>query len=564
MAGANSHFDARRNLVEEFIFGTLATDELKLVHHRTQRQGLQHRHDLSPRDPVPGQAVTLRVYLGPDLAAEQVDCYYTLDGSEPAGARGVAHQGHVVHLQRVGVEWDTLVWGYLSEWQATLPAQPEGTLVRYRIGAYGADGGEVFADWPDVQATAEQAAAAFFREEPLPARPAGDPERGQTFAYGVDRLGPPPWARQAVIYQVFVDRFYPGRGRTWTQTDDLLGFCGGTLWGLAEKLDYVADLGADCLWLSPIFASPTHHGYDATDLTHVEPRLGGDEALRAVVAGAHERGIRVLLDFVCNHVSDQHPYFQEALSDADSPYRNWFTFDDSDVGYRTFFGVATMPQINLANPAARQWVVDAARFWLREYDVDGYRLDYANGPGPDFWTEFWAACKAEQPNCYCFGEIIDAPHVQRTYVGRLDGCLDFFAGDALRRTFALGTRTEAELERFLERHLAFFPGTFVMPTFLDNHDMDRFLYLAGGDEDALRRAAAVQMRLPGPPIIYYGTEVGLSQRAGTAEGHGLHVSRVPMVWGEEQDRDLLAYYQRLIQERRSGSLSRRYAYRGEG
>jgi glycosidase len=146
--------------------------------------------------------------------------------------------------------------------------------------------------------------------------------------------------------------------------------------------------------------------------------------------------------------------------------------------------------------------------------------------------------------------VVDAPSVQRTYVGRLDGCIDFFAADALRRTFALGRWTEDHLERFLDRHAAYFPDSFLMPTFLDNHDMDRFLHLAGGDKEALRRAAAVQMRLPGPPIIYYGTEVGLSQTHTTREGMGLHFSRVPMPWDAEQDQELLAYYKALIRERR--------------
>ena len=122
-----------------------------------------------------------------------------------------------------------------------------------------------------------------------------------------------------MIYHVFVDRFYPGGGVDWLQTDDLNGFCGGTLWGIAEKLDYIADLGVTCLWLSPIFPSPTHHGYDATDLYHIEPRLGGDEALRALVAEAHERDIRVLLDFVCNHVSNEHPIFEEARASPVQP-----------------------------------------------------------------------------------------------------------------------------------------------------------------------------------------------------------------------------------------------------
>lgn len=536
--------------MEEFTFGTLATDELKLVHHRAARQGLQHGHALVPRDPEPGQSITLTVQVGPDLDADRVACYYTVDGSEPAGGRGVAHNGQVLMLEPSSVEWDTLSWGYLALWQGTLPPQSEGTIVRYRIGAWSGDGPETFADWPQVQIITEQAAHAFFLGEPLPDMELGDPAQGHTFVLSVDRLCAPDWAREAVIYHVFVDRFYPGKGQDWLQTEDLLGFCGGTLWGLAEKMDYVAALGATCLWLSPIFPSPTHHGYDATDLYHIEPRLGGDEALRAVVDQAHQWGIRVLLDFVCNHVSNKHPIFLEAQADPASRYRDWFTFDNSEFGYRTYFGVRTMPEINIANPDTRKWLIDAACFWLREFDIDGYRLDHAQGPGPDFWTDFWTACKAEKPGCFCFGEVVDAPHIKRTYAGRLDGCLNFFVADALRRTYALGRWTEDLMERFLKRHYMFFPPDFVMPTFIDNHDMNRFLFLAGGDKAALRRAAAVQMRLPGPPIIYYGTEVGLNQELSVHDGSGMHVNRVPMVWGKGQDRELLEYYKSLIRDRR--------------
>jgi glycosidase len=113
------------------------------------------------------------------------------------------------------------------------------------------------------------------------------------------------------------------------------------------------------------------------------------------------------------------------------------------------------------------------------------------------------------------------------------------------------------LARFLVRHQSFLPDGFLMPTFLDNHDMDRFLYLAGGDKGALRRAAALQMRLPDPPIIYYGTEVGLSQTTSTRDGMGLQVSRTPMVWGDEQDKELLATYRALIRERQRSGATRR-------
>lgn len=535
----------------DFIFGTLATDELKLVHHRANRRGIQHRYQSEPRDPRPGEPVTLHVSIGPDLAIEHVACYYTLDGSLPVGHCGTARHGQVVMFSHVETVWETLVWGYVAHYQATLPPQPDGTMVRYKIGAWSEGQPEVFGDWPNVTATAEKAASAFFAGQPLPEdfRP-GNAGIGDTFALQVDTLTPPMWAKDAIIYHIFVDRFYPGDGKEWLQTEDLNGICGGTLWGVIDKLDYVIELGATCIWLSPTWPSPSHHGYDTIDYCRVEPRMGGDEAMRALVEAAHARGVRILLDLACNHISSDHPIFKEALSSPTSPYRAWFNFDDSEIGYRTFFGVATMPQVNLTHPVARKWMIDIATFWLHEYGIDGYRLDYANGPSPDFWSDFRAACKQVKPDCLLFGEIIDAPDVVQSYIGRLDGSLDFHLSDALRRTYGWQTWSEAEFERFAQRHLAYFPQDFLMPIFLDNHDMDRFLFIAGGNLEALRRASEVQMSLPGIPIIFYGTEVGLSQATSTRDGFGLHISRTPMLWGDEQNAEMLAHYKQLIRDRR--------------
>lgn len=533
----------------DFIFGTYATDDLKLLHHRMSRRGVQHAYELSPRDALPNQPVTLTVQIGTDTTVSQVACYFTIDGSEPDGSRGVAKNGMVLLLDKADTIWDVLNWGYLNIWRGVFPPQPDGAIVRYKISAWSAVGSEIFADWPDVTATAEQAASAFFKNEPFLDTLKGSPSEGVIFQYRVDTLTPPDWARKAIIYHIFVDRFYPGDGKTWNNAQTLMDFYGGTLWGVRDKMDYIADLGATCIWLSPTWVSPSHHGYDVTDYTRVEPRLGGDEALHAVVEAAHSRGIRVLLDMVCNHLSNEHPFFRDARSDPHSPYRCWFTFDDSEVGYRTFFGTPFMPELNFTNPDARQWMIDTARYWLREFKIDGYRLDYANGPGPGFWSDFWAACKAEKPDAFCFGEIVDAPHTFLRYVGRLDGCLDFHLGETLRKTYAYKTWTEVDFERFLERHQAYFPEKFILPSFLDNHDMDRFLYIAKGDKAALKRAAAVQMRLPNPPIIYYGTEVGLSQRYGKSDNMGLEISREPMIWGDQQDKEMLAYYKTLIQKR---------------
>lgn len=536
----------------DFIFGTLSTAELKALRHRSQRRGVQHGYALTPRDPQPDKPVTLTVRTGADVSADYVACYFTLDGSLPQGHRGIPSHGHMIPLHNTGAEWDTLSWTYSAVWQGELPPAPEGTLVRYQISAWAEDTSqlEVFADYPDLKMTSEAASSLVAAGNKLPENFAlGDSKSGTLFSYRVDRFSAPAWAYDTVIYHIFIDRFYPGNGKIWLQTKDLKSFCGGTLWGIIDKLDYIASLGANCIWLSPTWVSPSHHGYDAIDYTKTEPRLGGDEGLRALVEAAHARGVRILLDLVCNHISHEHPIFQSAKASTTSPYRDWFTFDDSKVGYRSFFGVASMPQLNLANPAAREWMIDIARYWLREFKVDGYRLDYANGPVTDFWTDFWVACKQENADCICFGEVIDAPDIIPQYIGRMDGCLDFHLSAAFRQTYAWKTMAKSELQQLITHHYAYFPTDFLLPVFLDNHDMDRFLFIANGDKQALHEAAAHQMQLPGIPVIYYGTEVGLSQQVSTRAGSGLHVSRTPMLWNGEQDHELLDYYRSLIQAR---------------
>lgn len=536
--------------MEEFIFGILANDQLKLLRHRTARRGLQHHHELSPRDPQPGQPILLTVRAGIDLSVEHVYCYYTVDGSQPSGSHGKALTGEAIQLQPNDPQWDTASWGYQVSWSGEIPAQPENTILRYQFSAWTGEGEEIFADWPDVKAAGELGSSAFFGQRPIPSEiTVGDPQKPHTFTCSIDRLQPPQWAYDAIIYHIFVDRFFPGQGRTWLQTDDLNGIVGGTLWGVAEKLDYIVDLGVNCIWLSPVFSSPTHHGYDVTDYGHVEPRLGGDEALCHLIEAAHARGLRVILDIALNHISDQHPHFQEAFASPSSVYRSRFTFDDSELGYDAYFGVPTMPRLNASDPEAHRWLIEIGLYWLREYAIDGYRLDVADGSGPDFWPEFWTACKAQNPDCFCFGEVVDAPDVQREYVGRLDGLLNFHLCNALRRTFAESKWSETDFDRFIARHQRYFPRDFLMPSFIDNHDMDRFILLANGNKDALRRASEVLFSLPNPPVIYYGTEIGLTQKDSGRDGFGLHVNRVPMVWGDDQDKEMLAFFKDLIRRR---------------
>jgi glycosidase len=363
-----------------------------------------------------------------------------------------------------------------------------------------------------------------------------------------------------MVYQVFVDRFNPGADRAWLNPPTLAGFCGGTLRGVTEKLDYIAGLGANTLWLTPIFPSPSHHGYDATDLFEIEPRLGSKQDLRQLLDAAHARGLRVLLDFVANHWSDRHLTFQQAICDRSSPYVSWYTFNDYPHEYESFFGVKDLPQVNLRHPAARRHMLEAAAYWL-EFGVDGYRLDYAIGPTRDFWADFRRVTRSVRPDCWTFGEVVEPSDSQVSFHGLLDGCLDFILLEGIRQTFAFQRWDCTRFADFLDRHEAYFPLDFSRPSFLDNHDMNRFLWVVQGDKELLKLAALCQFTLAGAPVIYYGTEAGLSQVRDTRQdGRGLpEESRLPMPWGDEQDASLLGFYTQLVAVRNGRPSLRRGA-----
>lgn len=508
--------------MDDFIFGTLSTDELRAAHIRAGRLGVTHRSARSPRDPLPYEPVTVELTAGPDHPCTRAWVYWTTDGQDPGGSGGVARHGQTTRMELVDVRWDTLVWGYVCRFRAALPGQPAGTVLRYRMVVQGLSGEEVLADG------------------------------GEFFAVYIDEDPLPEWSRQAVIYQIFVDRFFPGSARDWLEPESLAGFYGGTLRGITERLDYIADLGADTLWLTPIFPSPSHHGYDATDYFSIEPRLGSKEDLESLLESAHARGMRVLLDFVASHWSRRHPTFQQALIDPESPYVDWYRFTGWPKAYESFFGVKDLPQINLRNPEARAHLIEAAEYWL-EFGVDGYRLDYAIGPAKDFWADFRRATRRVQTRCWTFGEVVEPSDSQIAFHGLLDGCLDFMLLEALRETFAFGRWTARVFTNFLDRHEAFFPAGYSRPSFLDNHDMNRFLWISRGDRRRLKLAALCQFTLPGAPVIYYGTEVGLSQERDIRQGDFAipEEARLPMRWGAEQDRELFAFYKALIAFRRA-------------
>ena len=498
--------------MKEFIFGTLSTSEKRLEYLREQRRGLRHDYRLAPLAPVDGRPVTITVTAGLDSSISQVRCLVV----EPEKLE--------IPLSITRIEWDLLNWGYIQFWQCNLPPQPAGTIVRYTIEAKSSN-----------------------KDEPELA------DGGAVFSYYVGDPAPPDWASQAVIYQVFPDRFYPGKGKEWNKVGSLKQVMGGTLRGIVEKLDYIAELGFDCIWLNPFFPDETYHGYHASDYFSVNPRLGTKKDIKELVDQAHDREMRVVLDFVANHWGRTHPTFQAASADQTSEYYDWYLWNQWPHDYETFFSVKDLPAVNVENPDAREHLLEAARYWLVDFDFDGFRLDYALGPSHDFWTDFRAVVQQSKPEVWIFGEVVETPETQLRYWGRLHGCLDFVLQQALRRTFAFLEMSVVEFDAFLQKHEAFYPPEFSRPSFLDNHDANRFLWLVGGDQRKLKLAALCQFTLTGPPIVYYGTEVGLSQNRDMVAETGRHEmeqARLPMLWGEEQEEELLDFYRWLVHFRR--------------
>jgi glycosidase len=511
---------------EEFLFGPLSRPSGRIAEARQEGSGFFDLALLEPLDPQPGQLVRLRFRCGVDTAIQRLLVFWSSDGSTPAWDEALEPQGSTLVAEASALDpaWDTLSWGYSQDWQLDLPAQTEGMLLRYVAIGIDAAGALIPCPWPDRDRHGTPHVAAVV----------------------VDRLEPPVWLAQAVIYQVFVDRFAPTPGCSFAPVDDLNARLGGTIWGLVDQLDVIAELGIDTLWLTPIFASPQYHGYAVSDFLAIAPELGGQEAWEALVSSCQVRGLRIVLDFVANHISNQHAAFQQALLAPDAPTRPWLRFRTWPHDYGCFFDQPHQPELDGEQPEVREHLIAAASHWLAQ-GCAGFRLDYAHGLSHGFWSQFRNATRRAAPESVCFGEVTHTPQLVRSYGGRLDGCLDFMLCELLRATFARSEMPLAAFARNLQRHLAYAGGQLLLPSFLDNHDMNRFLIAAGGDIRRLRLAAMVQFLLPGPPIVYYGTEVGLSQQRPLGR---LEESRLPMPPRDQWNLELRQYYRVLIQLRR--------------
>ena len=380
-------------------------------------------------------------------------------------------------------------------------------------------------------------------------------------------LAPPPafsapdgWWKDAVFYEVFVRSFKDSSG------DGV-----GDLRGLIQQLDYLndgdptttSDLGVDALWLMPVFASPSYHGYDATDYESIQPDYGTAADFDTLIVEAHRRGIKVIVDLVLNHTSSQHPWFRGAASSATSPRRDWYVWSPTDLGWGQpwnpgqdtwypaasgyYYGVfwSGMPDLNWKNPAVAAELDRVAALWL-DRGVDGFRLDavryltedgdgqQADRPGTHAALKrFAAGVRDRKPRATLVGEAWADTSIISDYFGdttavpggdELPLLFDFPLADAMVQGVTAGSAEG--IDATLREILRTYPAGVTDAPFLTNHDQKRLASQVGPEPGKLQLAAALLLTMPGAPFIYYGEEIGLENGPGGND----EWKRTPMPW----------------------------------
>ncbi len=338
-----------------------------------------------------------------------------------------------------------------------------------------------------------------------------------TSQFPCDTMQVPQWVRTAACYQIFPERFAIGSqpkelsyiNRKWGELPSPKSFYGGDLHGIREHLPYLRELGVNVLYLTPIFCSPSNHKYDITDYETVDPAFGGNEALKALIDEAHRQGIRVMLDGVFNHCSREHPFFRDAVKRGkQSEYYDWFFLND-DGSYKTFGSVIYMPKLNTGNPAVIRYFSELAVNWMKNYGVDGWRLDVSDEISHRFLRAFREKVLAQNPEAIIIGE--DWHRAARYLNGdEYDGLMNYGLTKACLDLLAFRSIDALAFRDRLIRlyHTYSIAANEKMLNLLGSHDTDRFLTRVHGDGRRFRTAAAMMFFYPGIPCVYYGDEIG--------------------------------------------------------
>lgn len=357
------------------------------------------------------------------------------------------------------------------------------------------------------------------------------------------------------FYQIFVGSFSD------SNNDGI-----GDIRGIINRLDYLNDgdinsgksLGVQGIWLSPVFSSPSYHKYDTTDYYSIDWRFGTQDDLCELAQLCHERNIKLILDLVLNHTSNQHEWFlsfKQARMDGDTEnlYYNFYscvTTDEkvSGISYQKIAGTdfwyecnfsGDMPELNYDNDDVRQAMLDVAKYYI-DLGVDGFRFDaikyiyYGNtAKSVEFWQWFMDELRALDPDIYCVGECWSGENEILEYCSAVN-CFNFAMAQAEGTVASAAkgssiSRFTGYIESYQQKVLAADPDGMVIG-FLSNHDMDR---IAGAFilDSNMRMAANLYLLCCGSPVIYYGEEIGMRGSRGSESTDANR--RLAMLWGDD-------------------------------
>lgn len=336
----------------------------------------------------------------------------------------------------------------------------------------------------------------------------------------------PEWFKNAVVYNIFPDSFASGKRALEKGPEEVCledgRICrarhGGTIKGITENLDYIQQMGFTCIYLNPIFTGGEYHKYDVMDYYHIDPCMGTEEDFRELVKSLHERDMKIIIDGVFNHCSwEFFPFLDVVEKGRDSRYCKWFYKLEFPVkkpetqekipGYACFAYERRMPKLNTAAKEVQMYFSDVGAYWIREFQVDGWRLDVANEIDRGFWRSFRAAVKKENPQAVLIGEVWE--NAETWLRGdAFDSTMNYefrrICKEYLTAEKPDGLKAFYEFERMRLRY----PTNIVngQLNLLDSHDVPRFLSLCRGDVARWRLGCILLMLLPGVPSLFYGDE----------------------------------------------------------
>ncbi|SHM50812.1 alpha-glycosidase [Gracilibacillus kekensis] len=380
------------------------------------------------------------------------------------------------------------------------------------------------------------------------------------YLHEVDIFQAPDWVKDTVWYQIFPDRFANGdpslnpQGTLpWgSEYPTPTNFFGGDFQGVINHLDYLVELGINGIYFTPIFNAYSNHKYDTIDYFEIDPQFGDKETFRKLVKECHSRGIKVMLDAVFNHSGYYFEPFQDVLRNQEkSRYIDWFYLWEFPVqtkgypNYDTFGFVASMPKLNTTNPETKKYLLDVARYWVEEFDIDGWRLDVANEIDHVFWRDFRKVVKEIKPSTFILGEIW---HDSMKWLqgDQFDAVMNYPFTNGAVEYFAANNMNSDTFADSITKVLHMYPKNVNEVAFnlLDSHDTARILTMADGNIERIKLLYLFQLSFIGSPCIYYGDEVGLS--GGEDPG-----CRKCMEWDQsKQDLALFDFIKQLLQMRK--------------